>query len=807
MTDDALLQDIRYAGRIICKNPGFAGAAILSIALGIAANTVVFSLLSGIVLTPLDYRNPEQLFGVREIRRTDSVSMFPVNPAHALAWAAECPSLEAVAVLTSSRGQIAAGGDPATLPGARVTHDFFRLLGVEPLVGRTFFVEEEQEGRDHVIVLSESLWRARFNGDPSIVGRSIVVDGRDHEVIGIVHGAFFRAFRTGMQDTPSNARFELFRPLVLEPEERTRWMGNYNYGAIVRVKAGVTAEQALAEINVVQSRFPRLAGADGSLEALLIPAHDLVTGRPLGLWVLAAAVGAVQLIVCVNLANLLLSRIASRRREAAVRTALGASRSRQVRLVLTESVLLSVLGGSLGVVLASWIVQLLSHATALDLPRLDEVRVDATVMWFAVGLTLSTGVVMGSVPAWRLTAGNPQEVLRAGSHTVTEARRGRRVRDALIAVEVGLSAALLLVAGLLIASLNRLLQVDKGFETEHVLTLAVDTAGPLYENPAARDQVFGRVLDNISRIPGVEAAGLITQLPLEGNTWNDPIYLEKDAGPRHPVENRFASPRYFQALNISVLQGRAFDESDRGRGVAVLSESAARLLWPADPNPVGRRFMGEDDAVKTLVGVVADVRATLHDAASAHAYYPYWQRVPGDVTLVVRTRSNPETASGPLRAALQSADPLLPIGPIRPLQDLIEHSVRQRRFQSALVVVFALAALIVASLGIYGVVAHAVTRRRQEIGIRMALGAARARLVGQIVRQGMTPVIAGLAGGIALAVFVGRAIRGLLFGIQPANPATIGLVAVVLLVVATVACVVPARRATGPDTLDALRIE
>ena len=804
---DATVQDLRYAARVLRKNSGFASVAVLSLAIGIGANTAIFSLVSGVLLQPLPYEDPERLFAVREVRITDSTAVIPVNPVHARAWAEQCPSLEHVALVRSSRGQVSAGGDPATLPGARVTHNFFELLGVEPMLGRTFLPDEEQEGRDRVVILTESLWRARFNADPAIVGRSIVMDGIDHEVVGVVSGPFWRSFSGGRQNTASNARFDLFRPFVVDSAELTRMMGNYNYAALVRVKPGVAVEQALAEMNVVQARFPGMTGAEGSLEAMLIPLHELVTGRSLGLWLLAAAVGAVLLIVCVNLANLLLSRVASRGREAAVRTALGASRGRLFRQVLTESLLLSAIGGVLGVLLASWIVALLVGTTSLNLPRIDQLRLDARVLTFAIGITALTGLVFGLLPAWRLTRTHPNEALRAGAHTVTEGRRGLRLRESLIGIEVGLSATLLVVAGLLTLSLNRLLHVDKGFDPEHVLTFALDTAGPLYDEPEIRDPFFGRVLDKLHAIPGVQAAGLVTQLPLGGNTWNDPIYLAVEGSERHAVENRFASPGYFDAMQITILHGRAFDERDRSREVAVLSQKAARLLWPDDANPVGRLFMGEDDELKTLVGIARDVRANIHDDQAAHAYYPYWQRVPGDVMMVVRTRSGPDVAAAPIRSVLRSEDPQLPLAPIRAMQDLVEGHVEERRFQSTLIAGFAVSALLVASLGIYGVVSYSVARRRNEIGIRMALGANRVRLLALIVRQAMAPVVIGLVCGIAAAVMLGRAIRGLLFEIQPADPVTIATVAIVLLVVGMLACAIPARRATAASTVDALRID
>jgi putative ABC transport system permease protein len=803
---DSTLQDLRYAVRIMRRNPGFTAVAILSLGIGIGANAAIFSVINAVILQPLPYRDPGQLFAVREVRRENDVSIFPVNPAHARAWADECPSLAQVAILRGSRGQIGAGSEPAAIAsGARVTHNFFATLGIEPVLGRPFRAEEEEDGRDRVIILSESFWRARFNADPAVLGRKLLVDGVDHEVVGVVGGSYWRSFGGGMSNTPSDAQYEMFRPLVVPVEERTRMMGNYNYAALVRLKPGVTAQAALAEVNVVQGRFPAMSGAGGGLEAQLIPLQDLVTGRTLALWILAVAVGAVLLIVCVNLANLLLSRVAARARETAVRSALGASRARLFVQALSESLLLAAIGGVMGILLAAGIVRLLV-AAAVQLPRLHELRVDANVLMFALAASVGTAVVFGVLPAWRVAGNLPSEALRAGGRALTDHKQGARLRELLIGVEVGLSTALLILALLLSISLHRLLNVDKGFETAQAFTFDVDTAGPLYEDAEVRSRFFDRLLSRIEAVPGIEAAGLTTQLPLEGNSWNDSIYRD-EASPRHRVENRYASPGFFNAMGIPVAQGRAFDDSDRGRGVAVLSRKAVELLWPGDPDAVGRVFIGEDDKPKILVGIVADVRANLHDTSAAHAFYPYWQRPPGDVAMVIRSRSSADVLAAPIRRALHSEDPTLPISAIEPAQSLVDGSVTERRFQSWLVMVFAVSALVIASIGIYGVVAFAVTRRRSEIGIRLALGAKRPEVITMLTRQAMMPVLVGVLGGIVVALLMAQASRSLLFGVEPTDPAIIAGVAALLCSIGVAACLIPARRATFGTTLEVLRSE
>jgi predicted permease len=800
---DSIRQDLRYAFRGIRKNPGFAAVAILSLAIGIGANTAIFSVVNFVLLRPLAYKDPQQVFAVNE-RYAGGGSM-PVNPVHAREWAAQCPSLEHVALMRANRADVARGTEPVSVAGVDVSHNLFSLFGVKPILGRPFLADEEREGNERVVILSESLWRSRFNADPSLVGRSILLDRRNYEVVGIVPASFRLPYGF---TRALNVQFDVFRPLALSQQELSRRGGNFNYAAVVRVRHGATAERALAEINVVEAQFQ--TSDRRTPMATLIPVHEFVTGRSrLGLWMLAAAVGAVLLIVCVNLANLLLARIASRQREAAIRTALGASRARLFCHVLTESLLLAVFGGALGILFASWTVQLLVGAATLDIPRLAEVHVDSTVLLFAFCLTLLTGLVFGALPAWRLTKAPPQEALRSGSHTVTEGRRGLRLREGLIGVEVGLSAALLIVAGLLTSSLTRLLRVDKGFDAAHVLTVDIGLSGNLYADPVNREKFFDRLLPKIAAVPGIQDSGAITQLPTRGQTWNDPIYLEGATRPeqRHSVDNRYASPGYFRVMNIPFPYGRAFEEGDRGQGVAVLSQKAAQLLWPGDPNPVGRLFMGEDDKPKTLVGIVAEVRAVLDQNPPPTAYYPYWQRPPGTASFVVRTTTAPSATVGAIRAALRSEDSQVPIREIRTMDAVVDLSVAERRFQSLLMAAFAVSALLVASLGIYGIVSYSVARRRNEIGIRMALGAQRSQLLALVVRQGMTPVFLGLAVGVTAGLCLGQAIRSLLFGVLPSDPLTIAGVVVVLLGVGALACLIPARRAAGIDAIAALRIE
>ena len=794
-------QDLRYAARGMRRQPAFAAVAILSLAIGIGANTAIFSIVNTVILRPLPFADPERLYSAHEILpRLTGTAFNVVNPTHAREWAS-APSIEAIGTIRPRSAQLRSGGDPVALPSLDVTHNLFTMLGVEPLFGRPFTADEEIEGRDRVVMLHETLWRSRFNADPGILGRTISIDSQLYQVIGVMPASF------GIPRDNRLAQIGLFRPLVLTADEQARRTGNYNYPAFVRLRQGATAQGAVAEMNAILERIKRETHSTSDAYPVLRPLHDLVTGDlRAGLWMLAAGVSAVLLIVCVNLANLLLTKITSRHREAAIRAALGASRARQVGHVLAESLLLSVSGGALGLVFAHMALTALVASGSIDMPRLALVRLDPSVLAFALSVTMVTGILFGLLPSWRFAArANPQEALGTSSRTVTEGRAGMRLRNLLIGVEVCLSAALLVVAGLLASSLTRLVNVDKGFDDGHTVTASIGLIGDRYQDENARGQVFDRLLANAAAIPGVEAAGLTTALPTTGRGWGDAIYLE--GGTRYSVDNRYTSPGYFKAMHIGMKRGRLFEEADRGNHVAVLSEKAVKLLWPNEPNPIGLQFMGEDDKIKTLVGTVAEVRANLADDPPPMAYYPYWQRMPAGATFVVRGTGDTGLVASAFRDILRAEDPQLPLPVMRDMAEVVDVTLASRRFQARLMLAFGAAALLVASLGIYGVVSYSVARRRNEIGIRMALGAERGRLFGLVLRQGMTPVFIGLAGGIALALGLGHAIRGLLFEVQPTDPLTIAVVVAVLTGVGALACLIPARRAAKINEIVALRHE
>ena len=799
----------------MAREPGFAAVAILTLALGLGANTAIFSIVNTVILKPLAYRDPQELYVIREVipKVSHLYPSIPVNAPHFLAWKKECSAFEDLAAVNPETYNLTGAGEPQRLFGARVTANLFSLLGVQPQLGRSFLPEEDQPGRDHVAILTDTLWRTQFHADPLLAGKTITLDGNAYLVIGILP-AWFRFPKN--EQLGALVKFgkttDVFKPIAFSKGEMESF-GNFNFVVLGRMRAGWTEQRASAELNVVQTRQASLAPVKTDLRALIAPLDETVTGQARrGLLVLQAAVGAVLLIVCVNLANLLLARTAGRSRETAIRTALGASRGRLLRQVLSETLLFSVLGGALGVALAVGGLQLMVRGAPVDLPRLDEVALDARVLWFALGISTLTGLLFGMLPAWKLARIDPHDALKAGSQRTTEGGRGLRLREGLIGLEVALSAVLLIVAGLLMSSFVRLTGVDKGFDTERVA--GVDLALPMakYMQREKRQRFFDDTLARVRELPGVVSAGLITSMPLNGENNVNMLTVEGDPKPiiERPIANyRFISPEYFHTIGIPLRRGRLLAESDRGRNVALLSERAARRLWP-QANPIGKRIhMGDEkQPVVEVIGVVADIRATtLQSDPVLMAYFPYWQRPPMSASVVVRTAGDPRALASGLRAKIWSVDPEVPVPELRTMERVLSDSVSQRRFQMTLVLAFAGAALLLASLGIYGVVSYSVARRTNEMGIRMALGARSGDLHRLVVIQGLKPVLLGLAAGVAGALALGRVLRSLLFEVSATDPVTIAGVVALLAAVAVVACVIPAVRATRVDPMVALRWE
>jgi len=799
--------DLRYNFRTLLRERGFATMAVLSLAVGIGSNTAIFSVVNGVLLRPLPYRDPGQLFTIREVvpKLAHLYPSLPVNFSHYYEWRQRCTAFESIAIMLFSAPNLTGAGEPELLEGARVSASVFRVLGVSPQLGRGFLDEEDPEGHNQVAIISDSLWRRRFSSDPSVIGRKIALDGHPHVVVGVLPPGFQFPEREGL-----GSKTEIFQPLGYSKDDFEEITGDYNWAAIARLRPGVSPAKALAELNVIQAEISSRIPEKMDLHARMSPLHEDIVGQSRrGLLVLLGAVGAVLLILCVNLANLSLARAAGRARESAIRTALGAGRAQLVRQALTESLMLALAGGALGIALAAWGVRLLVGAAPLDLPCLTEVALDWRVLGFALLTSIVSGVVFGILPALRSAGAHPQEALKSGNYTNTEGRRGVALRSLLVGVEAALSAVLLITAALLIGSFVRLMHVDKGFDIERVLAVRVKMPSAKYTEEPQQTAFFDRLLEKTRHLPGVQSAGLVSALPLQGETWMDLAAAEGDQRPlfeRPMVNVRFVSPDYFKTLRIPFRDGRPFDESQRNRKVVIVSQGTARRLWPGR-DPMGRRLQ-HNEKLEEVVGVTADVRSTSLDKDPVlMIYVPYWQRPRLSASLLVRTAMDPRGVAAGVREAIRQLDADVPVPEMQTLREVMSDSVAQRRFQMTLVMLFAAAALALAGFGIYGVVSYSVARRRTEMGIRLALGARPADLQRMVLWQGIRPVVAGLAVGIAGALAAGRILSSLLFQVNARDPLTMGAVALVLLAVAVAAAVAPARRATRVDPMRALRFE
>jgi predicted permease len=805
--------DVRQAARASVREPGFTLIAVLMLTLGIGVNTAIFSVVNGVLLKPLSYADPARLVTIREVIPAIAhiYPSVPVNARHFVEWRKQCTSFEGLAVVNPTTATLTGSGEPERLDAVSVSPNLFRILGVRPAIGRDFLDDEEQEGRDRVVVITDGLWTRRFNRNLSMVGQSITLDGRAHTVVGVLPPDFRfpnrNTFATGKTVAPHT---ELFRPATFSRDDLAELLGNHSYGVIARLKKDAHRERAVAELEAVQAQMEKMAGEKLNMRTLLIPLLDTMVGDSRhGLLLLLAAAGAVLLIVCVNLANLLLARSEKHGREAAIRTALGAGRTRLIRQSLAEALLISAGGAVLGVAVAASAVSLLIRRVPIDIPRLEEVGIDARVLLFAFGVTLATCLLFGLLPAWRASGSDPQQALKGGGRTAADSRAGVRLRCALVTAEVGLSAMLLIVAGLLVNSFFRLMTIEKGFHAGTVLAVDLAIPSSKYGSEAQRGELYRRVVESLSSQPGIVAAAMVNTLPLQGESGVEWAWVPGDNRPifeRALVNVRYTTPDYLRTMGIPLRAGRTFTESDRHRKVAVISERLAAQLWPAR-DPIGRTFARAENDLYEVVGVAGDVRTEAHTTPVPMVYRPYWESPPPSAVLVARAAGEARSIASAMRAAIHGIDPDLPVSRMRTMSEVLEDSVAQRRFQMTIVTVFAVTALLLASLGIYGVISYSVARRTGEIGLRAALGATIANLYALIMWQGMAPVGVGLVLGIGAAFAAGRVISGLLFNVTERDPLTIAAVAVLLLSVAGAACFIPARRAAKVDPITALHYE
>ena len=810
-----LWQDVRYGARSLLKKPGFALVAVISLALGIGANTAIFSVVNAVLLRQLPFKDPDQLMWVWS-SRTDRDNA-PFNLPDFLDYRDQNQTLEHIAAFSNVGLSLSGTEKTERLQGLRVSANLFQLLGVDASAGRTLLAEDDDPGRRHVTVLTYECWQRRFGGDPQIVGKTLNLNGEGYQVVGILPLRFALPIR----------ETELAIPLApdVDPSRTVRTSTNF-LRAVARLKAGVTRQQAEANLTAVVSQQRQQYG-DPYLKKIgvrLVPLQEEMVGSVrTGLWVLLGAVGLVLLIACTNLAALSLARATARQREMAIRKALGATSWRLIAQVLTENLMLALLGGGAGLLLAIWGVRFLLALNPTRLPREQEIGVDLRVLAFAAAASLLAAVISGILPAWQGARTDMSGALTAGGRGAGDGARRNSSRSVLVTVEVALSFVLLISAGLLIQSFMRVQAIEPGFDPSHALAVRLSLPKARYPNRAAVVQFYDKLLPRIQALPGVEAVGAVSILPMSGNISTVDFTFPGRAlspGDAHKSQFRAASPDYFRALKIPLVQGRPFDEHDNAGSVPVVlvNETMARRFWPRG-DAVGARINIDDNDTGPrpveIVGIIGDVKHLgLESEPTFDVYVPIAQVHEDGVGLVtnsqywiVRSTTNSQAVESAFRRELQNVDRDVATANVRTMEDYLSDSVAPRRFNLRVLTIFSLAALLLAATGIYGIVSYTVTQRTPEIGIRLALGAGRTNVFRLILGQGLKVVLVGLALGLVGALALTRVIRSLLFGVTPNDAVTFVAVSLLLILVALVACSFPARRATKVDPLIAMRNE
>jgi putative ABC transport system permease protein len=798
-----LLQDVRYAARVLVRQPGFAAVAVLTLALGVGANTAIFSVVNAVLLRPLPFAEPDQLVRVYEKRPKLGRTRNVVSAPDFIDWRGQSQTFDSMAAYNGWGASLTGDGEPQRITGALASADLFRVLRAEPMLGRAFAAEEDRPGAPRVVVISHGLWRRRFGADPSAVGKAVTLGGEPYTVVGVMPPAF---------QFP-DPETEVWAPLALDPQDQSS-RGSHYLSVVARLKTGVTREQAQAEMDAIAGRLEQQYQVNTGHGVNVFALHDeVVGGVRKSLFVLLGAVGFVLLIACANVANLLLARGAARQAEIAVRTALGASRWRVVRQLLTESLLLFVWGGALGLLLAVWGVDLFVALSPPGTPRVHEIRADAWVFGFTFLVSLATGVVFGLLPALQASKPDLHAALKEGGRDRLGGGSRTRLRGLLVVAEVASAVVLLVGAGLLLKSFVRLRQVSPGFDTANVLTMQLSLPPSRYRDGASQAAFFRQLLQRVEALPGVRAAGAVAGLPLTGNMASR--YFEIEGRPPRPAGEglnanfNLASPGYFRALGVPLVSGRQFDERDASGApeVVVVNETMARRFWP-DEDPLGKRLRIANNPWRTVVGVVADVK---NDGLSAEPkpemFYPLLQSPLPFMTLVVRTDTDPKTLAAAVGREVRAVDADEPVYDVKTMDERLAESVSPQRLTTLLVGVFAALAMTLAGVGIYGVISYSVAQRTREMGVRMALGAQKGDVLKLVLRQGLLLALAGVLIGLAGAFALTRVMSGLLYGVSVTDPATFAGVAVMLTAVALVACLVPALRAARVDPMVALRYE
>ncbi len=815
-TVESIGADLRFALRQLRKSPGFAAMAIFIMAFGIGANSAIFSVVHVVLLEPLPYRNPGQLLNLWQVPPQSSfpgMTRFAVSAANFLDWQKQNTVFSQMALASGGGFEITGQGKPATIVASTVTSNFFSVLGVEPIYGRVFYPQEDQPGHNNEIILSYKLWQSRYGSDPTVTGRTIDLDGAPYLIVGVMGPKMIM---------PSFA--QAWAPLGLTAAQAAV-RGEHHYFSIARLKPGVTIAQAQAEMNTISRRLEQAYPVDDKgWGAIVVSMRDQLVGdvRPAMLMMLGA-VAFVLLIACANVANLIFARAFSRRKEVAIRSALGASRSRIIQPLLTESVLLAVCGGALGLLLAHFGIEILLKFFADKLPRMGNIGLSIPILVFTLALSVVTGLLAGLLPALSMVRGNVNESLKQGLGRLDADSGSSFTRSALVSVEVALSIVLLIGAGLMLRSLWNLQAIDPGFDPHNVLTLETEISRHLFTAPIQETQFFDAALDRIRRLPGVVAAGAVDSLPLGGGS-NQPVAVEGrpvvPMSEQPEVSVRVVTAGYLNAMRIPLLEGRGIEQSDvaGSAAVVVVSQAMANQFWPHE-NPIGRhlKLTFFPDQQRTVVGVVGDVKQEGLDSTAGIAtlYWPAAQMGdastgpwdPYGMSIVVRTASAPQMLVNPVTNAVAQANNAISLDQVMTLDELIDSTLTQRSFNMQLLAIFGVLALILCSIGIYSVLAYSVRRRMREIGLRLAFGASIRETAALVIAQGMKPAFIGIGIGLIAALALGRVAASLIYGVSARDLATFASATLLIVLIAVAASLVPALRATRVDPLTVLREE
>jgi putative ABC transport system permease protein len=813
-----LLKDIRFGVRNLIKRPGFTFIAVITLALGIGANTAIFSVVNGVLLRPLPFKEPDRIVTVWERRKNSGTANIPISGHEFVAWKDRTQSFEALTLIQTDGFNLTGKGEPVSVNAARVSVDFFRVLGVTPLLGRDFAAGEDQSSGAKVVVLTQKLWTQRFGSDPGVLNQTITLNDQSYTVIGVI---------PTLELMP-----DVLVPIDLPGEAQK--VGKHSHEVIGRLKPGVSLDQAQADLAHVSHQLEQDFADDNlghGVQAIAL--HEDVTGDShLALFTLFGAVGFVLLIACANVANLLLSRAASRQKEMAIRTALGASRWRLIQQMLTESLVLASLGGALGLLSAVWLIDLFRGITAINLPRLNQISIDWRVLAATFGFSVLTGLLTGIAPAWRNSGLSLTHWMNEGQRSSASSGR-RRIGSALAVIEVALAVVLLVGGGLMLKSFVRLVRVDPGFNPHQVMRLDLALPGPKYRQPQQQRAFYEQLIAGLKTLPGVESVGATTQTPLSpGDNW---IAFAVEGRPDPPkgqqqqAATRTVSNDYFRTMQIPLRKGRFFSDGDarialplirwydqqpypahfndpQPMPVVMINETMARLYWPNE-DPLGRRLKLIASPWMTVVGVVGDVRHNgLHSKPNPEIYLSHLQEPSSLLAVMVRTTGDPLQLAPAAREQVKALDQSQPVL-VTTMDQIFSESVAGQRFNTLLLGIFASLALVLAMIGVFGVISYSIAQRTHEIGIRIALGAQRSDVLKLVIGQGLILALLGVAIGSAGAFALTRLITGLLYGVSPTDVTTFVLVALIVTTVALLACYVPARRATKVDPLVALRYE